>query len=72
MMGRNNGEFKAIIATLPTDIQTELKAIHEEYRTKQDTLRTEEKTKIDAILAKYPEIKTKLDAIEKNNPQKMN
>ncbi len=71
-MGRGNGEREAIIATLPTDIRTELKAIHEEYRTKQDTLRTEEKTKIDAILAQYPDIKTKLEAIQKNHPQKMN
>lgn len=71
MMGRNNWELEAIISTLPTDIQTELKAIHDEYKTKQDALRTEEKTKIDAILAKYPEIKTKLDAIEKNHPWKM-
>lgn len=71
MMGRGNGEFEAIIATLPASVQRELKSIHDEYKTKQDTLRTEEKTKIDTILAKYPEVKTKLDTLNTNWPQKM-
>ncbi|NRH21214.1 hypothetical protein HOO68_04165 [Candidatus Gracilibacteria bacterium] len=70
-MGRGNGEFEAIIATLPATTQTELKAIRDEYKTKQDTLRTEEKAKIDTILAQYPEAKTKLDTLEANRPQGM-
>jgi len=68
-MGRGNGEFEAIIATLPATTQIELKAIRDEYKTKQDTLRTDEKAKIDTILAKYPEVKTKLDALKTNRPQ---
>jgi hypothetical protein len=70
-MGRGNGEFEATIATLPATTQTELKAIRDEYKTKQDALRTEEKAKIDTILAKYPEVKTKLDTLEANRPQGM-
>ena len=68
-MGRENGEFEAIIATLPTTTQTELKAIRSEYKIKQDALRTEEKAKIDTILAQYPEVKTKLDVLKTNRPQ---
>ncbi len=66
MMGRSNGKIEAIIATLPANIQTELKNIHDEYKGKQDTLRTEEKNKINTILAKYPEIKAKIDTLETN------
>ncbi len=66
MMGRGNGEAETIIATLPATVQTELKNIHDEYKAKQDALKTEEKTKIDAILAKYPEVKTKLDTLNAN------
>lgn len=68
-MGRGNGEFEAIIATLPATTKTELKAIRDEYKTKQDTLRTEEKAKINTILAQYPEVKTQLDTLEANRPQ---
>ena len=63
MMGHGNGEIEAIMATLPEETQNELKAIHDEYKTKLETLKTEEKTKTDAIFAKHPEIKTKLDAL---------
>jgi type IV pilus biogenesis protein CpaD/CtpE len=49
--------------------KTAIEAIHTEYRTKQDALRTEEKAKIDAIIAKYPDLKTKLDALEASRPQ---
>lgn len=66
MIGRGNGEVETIIATLPAAVQTELKNIHDEYKTKQDALRTEEKAKIDTILAKYPEVKTKLETINAN------
>ncbi len=71
MMGHGNGEIEAIMATLPEETQNELKAIHDEYKTKLETLKTEEKTKTDAIFAKYPEIKTKLDALHINWPQEM-
>lgn len=70
-MGRGNGKFEAIMATLPTTTQTEIKAIRDEYKTKQDTLRTEEKAKIDTILAQYPEVKTKIEALETSRPQGM-
>jgi hypothetical protein len=71
IMGRGNWEIEALITTLPVDAQNELKAIHNEYKTKFDTLKTEEKTKIDTILTKYPEIKAKLDTLEANWSQKM-
>ena len=50
--------------------KTAIEAIHTEYRTKQDALRTEEKAKVDAIIAKYPDLKTKLNTLEANRPQK--
>ncbi len=71
IMNRGNGEIKTIIETLPTTTQAQLKAIHDEYKIKQDTLKNEEKAKIDAILAGYPEIKAKLDTMEKNHWQGM-
>lgn len=48
--------------------KTAIEAIRTEYRAKQETLRTEEKAKIDAIIAKYPELKAKLDTLEANRP----
>ena len=69
-MGRGNGEIETIMATLPSTVQTEIKTIRESYQVKQEALRTEEKTKIDTILASYPEIKAKLDAAETSRPQK--
>jgi hypothetical protein len=71
MMDRGNEAMKSIIESLPSAVQTQIKAIHDEYKTKQDTLQTEEKTKIDAILAGYPEIKTKLDTMKTNHPENM-
>ena len=68
-MNRGNREVEAIIATLPTTVQTELKSIHDSYQTKHETLRTEEKAKVDAILTPYPEVKSKLHTIESNPPQ---
>lgn len=61
--GYDNSQIDTVIATLPTAAQAELKNIHESYQTKEQALRTEEKTKIDAVLAKYPEVKAKLDAL---------
>lgn len=65
--GRGGKQMETIIATLPSSAQTELQAIRDDYRTKQEALRTEEKTKTDAILASYPDIKTKLDALQKGH-----
>jgi hypothetical protein len=50
--------------------KTAIEAIHTEYRTKAETLRTEERAKIDAIIAKYPELKAKLDTLETSRPAK--
>jgi hypothetical protein len=68
-MHRGNGEVEAIIATLPTSTQTELRSIHDSYQSKQETLRAEEKAKIDTVLTGYPDVKTKLDALQANRPQ---
>jgi hypothetical protein len=58
-----------ILSGLSAADKTAIEAIHTEYRTKQDALRTEEKAKIDTIIAKYPELKAKLDTLEKSRPQ---
>ena len=68
-MGHKNREIETIMATLPPTVKTEIDAIHDSYDAKEETLRTEKKAKIDAILTQYPEIKAKLDAIETNRPQ---
>lgn len=67
MGGRDGGnkEMDTIIATLSAETQAELEAIHDEYKTKQENLRTEESAKIDAVLIKYPEVKAKIDALKK-------
>jgi len=67
-MGREN-PMETVLSGLSDTDKASVKAIHEEYKTKQESLRTEEKGKIDAILANYPDIKAKLDTIEKNRPQ---
>jgi hypothetical protein len=54
--------MEAIIATLPTSVQTELQTIRESYKTKHEALRTEEKAKIDSLLSAYPDVKTKIEA----------
>ncbi len=67
-MGRENPMENLLSGLSDTD-KTAVKALHEEYKTKQEVLRTEEKAKIDVIIAKYPDLKTKLDTMEKNRPQ---
>ena len=62
--GGNHQEIEALIATLPEAAQTELKNIRATYQTKQEALRTEEKTKMDTVLSAYPEVKTKLDSLK--------
>ena len=67
-MGREN-PMDSVLSGLSDADKTAVKAIHDEYQTKHETLRTEEKAKIDTIIAKYPDIKAKLDTMEKNRPQ---
>ncbi len=62
-------EMNALLAGVSDADKTAIENIRTEYRGKMDALRTEEKTKLDGIIAKYPEIKTKLDALEKNRPR---
>ena len=72
--GGNHKEVETIFSSLPENIQTEIKSIRESYKEKQDLLRSEEKLKINTILSSYPDIKNKLDTIEKNregHPGKM-
>ena len=70
-MGPGNEDMRIAIANLPSAVQTQLKSIHDEYEAKQDALRTEEKTKIDNILASYPEVKAKFDTMKVNHPEGM-
>jgi hypothetical protein len=64
-----NNEIDTLMSSLSTADQSAIKAIRDEYRTKQEALRTEEKSKIDTIIAKYPDVKTKLDTLEKSRPE---
>ncbi len=71
MMEKRGGAnpMDTILSGVTTADKTAIEAIRTEYRTKEEALRTEEKGKVDAIIAKYPELKTKLDALEANRPQ---
>lgn len=71
MMGRRGGAnpMDTILPGVTAADKTAIEAIHTEYQAKENALRTEEKAKIDAIIAKYPELKTKLDTLEKSRPQ---
>lgn len=59
----------SILSGLSDADKTAVKTIRDEYKAKQEALRTEEKSKVDTIIAKYPDIKAKLDTMEKNRPQ---
>jgi len=71
-MGRHNGTspMDAILSGVSDADKTAIEAIRTEYRTKQESLRTEERAKIDVIIAKYPELKAKLDTLEASRPAK--
>lgn len=56
--------MQALIAELPTEAQTELQKLRDDYRSKMDALRAEEQTKRDAILAQYPAIQSQMNALE--------
>lgn len=66
---KGNNEIATLLASVSETDKAAIEAIRTEYRTKQESLRTEEKSKIDAIIAKYPEVKAKLDALESSRPQ---
>lgn len=65
-MNRTNPMDEILTGVSDAD-KTAIEAIRTEYQTKQESLRTEERAKIDAIIAKYPELKTKLDTLEANH-----
>ena len=56
--------MKTILTTLPADIQTQLQTIHKSYQAKEQALHISEKSDVNAILANYPDVKTKLDALK--------
>lgn len=64
------GPMDQILTGVTEADKTAIEAIRTEYRTKMETLHTEEKAKIDAIIAKYPELKAKLDTLEASRPTK--
>ncbi len=68
--GNNKKEAETIIATLSAAAQSEINTIHDTYQIKQETLRSEEKTKIDNVLIQYPDIKAKLDALDTTHTQR--
>lgn len=71
MMGGKGGAnpMDTILSGVTAADKTAIEAIHTEYQAKEEALRTEEKAKLDAIIAKYPDLKTKLDALEASRPQ---
>lgn len=62
--GHGNREADAIIATLSVVTQAELTSIHDTYKAKEQALRTEEQSKIDAILIQFPDVKAKLNTLK--------
>jgi hypothetical protein len=65
MGGRwGNNPMDTILSSVSATDKAALEAIHTEYGAKEEALRTEEKAKIDAIIAKYPDLKTKLDTLQ--------
>ena len=71
-MGRwgKNGEnpMKTVLASLPTEAQTQIETIRTNYRTQFENLRTAEEKEIEAIIAKYPEAKAAYDTAKANRP----
>lgn len=64
--GNGSNPMDTILSSVSATDKTALEAIHTEYEAREKALRTEEKSKIDAIIAKYPDLKTKLDALKSN------
>lgn len=65
---RGENPMEQILSSLPTDAQTEIQTIRDSYKVQFEALRTAEESKIEAIIAKYPEVKTKYDEAKKNRP----
>ena len=68
-MGKTN-PMEDILSGVTEADKTAIEAIRTEYNTKKEALRTEEKAKIDTIIAKYPELKTQLDTLEANKSER--
>jgi len=69
--GRDGGEFgpmSSVISSLTADEQAKVKTIRESYKTKMDSLRTQEKTEIEAVISGNATAKAKYVEIEKNRP----
>lgn len=62
---RHGSKIESVLATLPTAIQDQLKGIRDSYKIKMDALRTAEKSEIDTALAAYPDVKAKVDALQR-------
>ncbi len=54
----------SILAGVSAVDKTAIETIHTDYDAREKILKTEEKAKIDAIIANYPAIKAKLDALK--------
>ena len=61
--GHEEDQMKALIAELPSEAQTALQTLRDDYKSKMDALRAEEQAKRDAILAQYPAIKSQIDSL---------
>lgn len=68
-VGQGQNRIDTILSWVSDADKAAIEAIRSEHRSRQEALRTEEKAKIDAIIAKYPELKAKIDTMEANRPQ---
>lgn len=67
--GRDSEDFgsgsgmNTAFSTLPTDVQDQITAVREKYRTQIEALRTQEQAEMSAILANYPEAQAQLESM---------
>ncbi|MBC7498683.1 hypothetical protein H7170_03515 [Candidatus Gracilibacteria bacterium] len=59
-----NNPMASLLAGVSAVDKAAIEAIHTDYDAREKILKTEEKAKIDTIIANYPEIKAKLDAMK--------
>ncbi len=66
--GGKHGEnpMASLLAGVSAVDKAAIEAIHTDYDAREKVLKTEEKAKIDAIIANYPAIKAKLDTLMSN------
>jgi hypothetical protein len=59
-----NNPMASLLAGVSAVDKAAIEAIHADYDAREKVLKTEEKAKIDTIIANYPDLKAKLDALK--------